>query len=357
MRKERVELAVDIEEAGCVTDCWIFNRLAILKTSEYYESWVASHYPLYVDADHNFFFGETSTIHPAYHDAILERKQVNLFSLRQDNLIEKTKDVLADGYYLVMTIKIPAEVEFFHEILLYGYDDKKECFFAAGIQNRIFQPVIYSYSYIGDSFLEVKRHYKENRYLGMGHSIYYQYPITAMRIKKDYNSEGCPFEAYLKLDDEWHGVCHKTGSLGEMEAQKNSGVIYRGISCLYALKNMLEQEIIGRTFVSSFRGMTNAVKKVCEHQKFVLISMRYLKQKWGIAMDEMAEVCIREYEDCYKVVVRWLNMTLKYEYTRDIRLLQKIVVEIPNLYEKEHNILDVFLHKSIKWNEFNERFI
>ena len=74
MKKERVELKINIAEAGCVTDCWIFTRLAILKTSEYYEDWVASHYPLYADPDSNFFFWETSTILPAQFWSMLSRR-------------------------------------------------------------------------------------------------------------------------------------------------------------------------------------------------------------------------------------------------------------------------------------------
>ena len=357
MKKERVELKINIAEAGCVTDCWIFTRLAILRTSEYYEDWVASHYPLYADPDSNFFFGETSTIHPAYHDAILERRQINLYTMGENEVVEKAKEILAEGYYLVMTVKIPNAVDFYHELLLYGFDDEKECFLTADVQNRLFQPVIYDYSYIRDSFSEVKQHYKENKYMGLGNSVYYQYPLTAMRLKKNYNPEGCPFEAYLKLDDEWNGVCHRKGSLQDMKERNETGIIYRGINCLYALKNMLSREIAGELFPTSFRGLSSAAKKISEHQKFILISMRYLRQKWGAVMNERAEFCIREYENCCRTVEKWSNMVLKYEYTRDIELLQRIVPEIAELYEQEYESLDLFLHKSIEWVEFNQRFI
>lgn len=357
MGKEKVELAINIEEIGCVTECWVFNRLAILKTSKYYEDWVASHYPLYADADLNFFFGETSSLLPDYHDTILERKHINLFTLSQDRIVEKAKEMLADGYYLIMTIKVPVEIESYHEVLLYGFDDEEECFFAIGIHERFFRRITYRYSYIRNSFLDVKQHYRENECMGMGNAIYYQFPITAMRINKNYSPENCPFEAYLKLDDEWHGVCHRKGNLQNIERQNNSELIYRGLSCLYALKNMLDKEIAGETFSDSFRGLSSAVKKVSEHQIFILITMRYLREKWGIVMNELAETCIFEYENCTANVKRWLNIVLKYDQTRHIELLKEIVREIPIIYKDEHDILDLFLHKCINWSEFNEVFI
>ncbi|MCI8694195.1 MAG: hypothetical protein HFH91_16030 [Lachnospiraceae bacterium] len=357
MRKERVELAINIEEAGCVTECWVFNRLAIVRTSKYYEDWIASHYPLYADSDLNFFFGETSSLLPSYHDLILDRKQIHLFTLNQDSIVEKAKEMLADGYYLIMATKIPIEIEFYHEVLLYGFDDVNECFLTVDIQDRLFRPTVYSYSYVRNTFSEVLHHYRENECMGMGNAIYYQFPITAMRINKNYTPENCPFEAYLKLDDEWHGVCHRKSGLQDLERQNNFERIYRGLSCLYALKKLLKREIAGEPFPESFRGVSYAVKKISEHHNFMLISMKYLKNKWGTVMNEMADACICRYENCVIKSKRWMNIVLKYEQTKDIELLNKIVLEIPTTYEEEYDILDIFLHKSINWIEFNEKYI
>ena len=265
--------------------------------------------------------------------------------------------MLADGYYLIMTIKVPVEMESYHEVLLYGFDDEEECFFTIGIQERLFRRITYNYSYIRNSFPEVKRYYRENECMGMGSAIYYQFPITAMGINKNYSPENCPFEAYFKLDDEWHGVCHMKGSLQNMEEQNNSELIYRGLSCLYALKKMLDKEIAGEMFSDSFRGLSSAAKKVSEHQNLILISMRYLREKWGLVMNGMAESCIIEYENCTIKIKRWLNMILKYEQTKTVELLKEIAFEIPIVYRDEYDVLDLFLHKSINWNEFNEVFI
>lgn len=237
---------LDVWNSGCVTECWIFNRLAILRTSEYYADWVASHYPLYADSDYNFFFGETSTLLPGYHDPILERKQINLFLLNSDTVVEKIQETIIDGYYLVMAAKIPTETEFYHEVLVYGYDDERRCFLVVEFRNRLFQLATYAYSYIIESFPMVQQHYRENKYLGLAHSLYYQFPLTALRINMNYNPKGCPFETYLKLDDEWSGTCHTKGTLQQIREQDESRLIYRGINCLYALQDMLMWKMDGK---------------------------------------------------------------------------------------------------------------
>ena len=142
-----------------------------------------------------------------------------------------------------------------------------------------------------------------------------------------------------------------------MERQNNFERIYRGLSCLYALKKLLKREIAGEPFPESFRGVSYAVKKISEHHNFMLISMKYLKNKWGTVMNEMADACICRYENCVIKSKRWMNIVLKYEQTKDIELLNKIVLEIPTTYEEEYDILDIFLHKSINWIEFNEKYI
>ena len=47
----------------------------------------------------------------------------------------------------------------------------------------------------------------------------------------------------------------------------------------------------------------------------------------------------------------------KLKIINELELLQRIVPEIAELYEQEYESLDLFLHKSIEWVEFNQRFI
>ena len=102
--KEILKLPIHIEDIDSVTDCWIYNRLAIIKTSPYYKDWIASHYNLYSDAG-NFHFGEMNMYPPSYHEEILQRKSLKVFHMDSSNIIDTLKDNIKNGYYIIMHIK------------------------------------------------------------------------------------------------------------------------------------------------------------------------------------------------------------------------------------------------------------
>ena len=62
--KEKITLPIHIDDVESVTDCWIYNRLAIIKTSPYYRDWMASHYNL-CSGSGNFHFGEINMYPPS----------------------------------------------------------------------------------------------------------------------------------------------------------------------------------------------------------------------------------------------------------------------------------------------------
>lgn len=357
MEKNIFKLPIHISDVDCVTECWIFNRLAIIKNSPYYEDWIASHYSLYADSDYNFFFGETSTVLPSYHDIILERKQIRLFGLSEENIIEKIKEEIISGRYVVMVIDISGHHNFFHEVLFYGYNDEESNFFVAGLKNRLFQPMEYSYSYIKDTLMHVKNHFIESIYNGMGTSLYYQYPVTSFKLISDYNPENCVFEAYHKLEDELSGVCHRKGKLDSLNDSGEPRIIYRGINCLLALNNMIKMELKHEEFPSGFRGLTQALKKIYEHQTMNLCSMEYILKKWSKAFNDQSVKRVFEYRRCCSIVEKWSALALKYEYTGELRLLETISSEIMDVYRREEECLDEFLHNNIDWSLFNENFI
>ncbi len=191
----------------------------------------------------------------------------------------------------------------------------------------------------------------------MGLSLYYQYPVTAFKIDKHYNTDNCAFEAYHKIEDELSDICYSKYRVNEFDEKKSSSVIYRGINCLYGLEKMIKKEISGEMFSVDFRGMSSATKKLYEHQKMILHSMNYLFNKWEDVMCEHAVQCILDYEECIHTIEKWNFLMMKYECTGEKRLLEKVTAEITYIYEREKQILDKFLHSSIKWEIFNMYFI
>lgn len=99
---EKLELPIEIENIDCVSKCWIYNRMAIIKISPYYRDWIASHYNLIAS---NGFGFEFENVTPTYHEEILMREPVHMFHLTKQNIVDKLKGYLRDGYYVNMMIK------------------------------------------------------------------------------------------------------------------------------------------------------------------------------------------------------------------------------------------------------------
>lgn len=354
--KEKFELPIQIENIDCVSACWIYNRLAIIKTTPYYRDWVASHYNLIASNGYGFNF---EGVAPSYHDTILLRQQVNLFQLTQENIVEKIKSSLKDGYYVVMTIKQYADSDFMHEVLIYGYDDGTEQFTTVGIEKRIFQTMTFSYSYFESTIEYIKKYFETNEGRSMTLSLSFQYPVTLFKINQKFNPENCVFEAYRKVERELYGESYDLHFAGDFAEYKPHpyGYRYKGICCLDILKQMLEVEIRGEEFHQWFNGITRGVKTLVEHRQMMKISLDYILEKWKLAITEDAYTSAKTYGECCTVAVTWLNLCLKYEITKDKKLLERIVAEIPNIYEVEKLCLETFIHKGIDRKRLNEHYI
>lgn len=354
---ERVKLPIHIEDIESVTDCWIYNRLAIIKTSPYYKDWIASHYSLHTSNMYNFHFGDVCIYPPAYHEEILQRRPVKLFDLGKDNIVTILKEFLESGYYVIMHVKQYKEHNYFHEVLFYGFDNSKEAFMCVGLHNRIFQRMFLEYTYMENTIKEIQQHFLIDDHLGMHLALNFQYPVTVAKLNPNFKPHNCVFEAFLKLKQELNGELHEVCGLPDFADYSSASYVYRGISCLYAFKQMLEKEIKGEEFVSGFRGISSAAKKILEHRRMLYCSMDYILENWENAMTDCARTITIEYNKCNLIVEKWLNLCLKYEHTQEKDLLKRIVQEVPEIFSKEKNCLEHFINDGIDWHKFNENYV
>lgn len=355
---DKYELPIETENIPCVTDCWIHNRLMIIKTSEFYIDWIASHYNLFCKlSDYDFNFGETGITDPNYHDDILERRQIKIFKLNKDNIVEKLTRYLLKGYYINIYIKNDEEVEKYHEVVIYGFDNIKKSFSAVRLKNRRFEKYELTYSYLVDTWQDVQKYFYNNYEKGIGLSMVFQHPATLFKLKKTYINDNCTFEAYRKLRREFYG--RELQSLSEYNYLQfyDQRSFYTGIACLNGFESIIAQIISGTNQNITAHNVVRAVKKLSEHRQMLLVTMRYIYDKWGKCMHKKAAHLIHEYEESCKSVERWLILALRYDKTKDISCLKIILGEIPEVYKKEWSILNNFINKTIDWKIFNKEFI
>lgn len=353
-----IELPIQTDDVGCVTDCWIYNRLAIIKTSPFYSDWLASHYNLLSIEHNNIFFGDISLYPPSYHDSILLRKQLLLSQFTKANVIKQIKDHIENGYYVIMTLKQYSNRDFYHEVLIYGFDDNKSVLLTVALDKNKFKKLFLNYNYLESTIENIKDFFfTENFEKGMHLSLYYQYPVTALKLNPNYIPDNCVFEAYLKLQNEHCGDLLEVKTPDGFSEYKSSKLRLKGLSCLDAFKQTLEKKLNGENFEEWFRGIISAANKLREHHLMVLHSMEYIFKKWKVAFDNSAKIYIDQYKYCCKTIEKWVVLCIKFEVTKDARLLRHIIEEIPTIFTKEKEILGKFLYHSFDIKKFNYYYI
>ena len=354
-----VELPINMENVECVTECWTYNRMIILKTSPYYEDWIASHYNLFATKNntynYSFLFGETRAYTPDYYDDILVRKQINYFEQTEDGFVDTLKGMIRGGSYVNIMVKPYPEKEWFHELVLYGYNDNEKLFKGVGLEKHFFQQRDYTYEFFENTLPIMKEHFKDKQRRGVGLSMQFQYPISAFRLREGYSSEGCVFEAFRKIRAELDGERFIRDRLKNVGVYEQTGMIYRGISCLDALSNYINDILDGKT---SQGGLAKCIKKLYEHRRMMIVSMKYLQKKWEKAIhSQIITESITGYEECNLIVEKWVNLSIKYELTGNQELLKKIVEEIPKVFLHEYDSLSRLVNHCVSWDEFNQEFI
>lgn len=349
MINTKMKLPIKISNIECVTECWTFNRMIILNQSPYYKDWIASHYNLYVDRGEFHF--EQMVCTPALYDSILQRKQIRYFELTEAEIINRFKLELNKGYYLNVMTKPFIEKDWYHEVVLYGYDDIEQIFYAVGFDGYGFKEMQYSYQFMIDMLKEVKSFLKvEKRQRGMRLAELFQYPISAFKLREDYNPQGCVFGAFHKIKMELNGKCYGVGkrSLDEWT--------YTGISSLKALEDLLD-EMIEERMVSRTQKVESVLKILCEHRRMMLISMEYVQDKWRKALKKEFFDNVVEYRRSCETVEKWLNMIIKYKLNNCKDILREIHDEISGIYQLEYRCLDNIVKRCIDWDKFNEYYI
>ena len=76
-----MEIRLPIElKTAVITECWTFEKLAVIQSSPLADDWLASHLSLYMDAEFSCYFGDGESYYdPAYYRDILRIEELPLF--------------------------------------------------------------------------------------------------------------------------------------------------------------------------------------------------------------------------------------------------------------------------------------
>lgn len=88
-------------------------------------------------------FGEMNAYRLSTYNEILPCEQIHLFSLTKNKVISILKEHLRKGLYIIASLRYNPEKCSVHEILLFGFDDKKQIFMCLELKGDFLKKQIF----------------------------------------------------------------------------------------------------------------------------------------------------------------------------------------------------------------------
>ena len=351
-----MEIRLPIElNTAVITECWVFEKLAMIQASPFGEEWLSTHLHLYMDPTYSCYFGDGETHYPtSYFWDILAFEEIPLFSLAEDELFSLILRRLREGRYIMVMLYHEGQDggDYFHEALLYGYDDEKEVFFAPQLQSTELVEQALPFDFLRTSLTKLKNYALQVPEDRIRWAKEYQYPVCSIRIRTDYVPNQV-YDALMKFIPEIWG---KTITITELDRNMQlygEKTAYKGLGCLFGLKEALQKQIKGEPLPPEFIGFSRNLKKMWEHRQNLLGTMRYVIDRWNI-QDEIIYTRTRDYAACCDRFEQWIGMVIKAQITGQTDPYIHILKEIPSVYHDEFFILADFYNHCVSWYTENQ---
>ena len=348
-----MEIRLPIElKTAVITECWTFEKRAVIQSAPLADDWLASHLSLYMDAEFSCYFGDGESYYdPAYYRDILRIEELPLFPLSEEETLSLIRQNLREGRYVMVMLHQGIEERDgrndYHEALLYGYDDEKEIFFTPALRMTRLVERELPFDAVHASLVRLKAHMlrvPDDRFFW---SREYQYPLSIIQIREDY----VPNQVYEALKKIVPEVWGKSVAVTELDADMRlygEKTVYKGLGCLYGLREALRRTLNGEPMPPTFLGFARNLKKMLEHRQNLLHTMRYVMDRWNIQNDEI-DWHVQSYASCCERAENWMSMALKAELTGDTSLYACIAEEIPAAYREEYLMLADFYNLCLAW--------
>ena len=201
-------------DASIQTECWSFYRSAVIEAYPALSEWYTQHYNhLFADKDFNLFYGENGCKYNqlSYYEEVLHTEGFPHELIRSEDIIPFIKAKIDENTYVLFEcdfrVLINREQNYTHEILIYGYDDDKQVFFAPIISDKDkWVSRTFSYEKVRAAYAALdcldKKRIREEMYRRA-----YLQPVTLIKINNGYQ----PYYDLCRLLHDithiWENVC------------------------------------------------------------------------------------------------------------------------------------------------------
>ncbi|MBC8542275.1 hypothetical protein [Bianquea renquensis] len=334
-----------------VSECWNVYKMAVIQTHPNVEEWLASkRLDVFLDAENRPLYGEygeNGAMYPlSYFNDILQYHEVSIAS--PDDIVERVEREIDQDHYLVVDLNFTTlmgdtahEAPYIHEILIYGYDEKRKVLYYGGAEEDEL-----AYDVFQENFASVWELYRRDAKRRYWRRMWH-FPVTSLSLRLDYHNDNACFDLLRKIEREW-----KSGTFTETRYTA-TGDIEKQCTChtgIYALLYLRDQLIamLGQSPSEQdrYNGMLT-ILKFCEHRAMLLKSMAWFINRNGfLEREDSAEpmrAAYARYERCVdEMTISRLNY-MKYMETKNSATLQKVIDRLHVQYTLEYGALEQFL--------------
>lgn len=355
------------------SECWTYYKMSIIETHPNAKAWLASHMKLMsTTVPHaKSFYGENMHIHNMhYYGEILIIEEIDpLYLIHNSGFSEKLVAEIDSGNYVVIYCNTPtlddinSDEIFAHEILLYGYDTKRQVFYflpsptyGYDTERKVYYPLQFPNKEpdggqeVLFSTLEIAyRRMMDNWNIdpsSMNSKREIEFTVARMHLRKDYNGCNAVYDAIERIENEMD--CTETvrksyDEFGNLLTEKMSVMGLANIVLLQEvvrdiIKNPVKNDVRGVPLSQNIMPM---FRKFCEMRKLIYISIKYVISALDID-DLSAFVVADKYLECINNMEKMLYMGAKFRITGDTKILLRIDQELDSQREKELSCLSIF---------------
>ena len=322
-------------------ECWTFYKMSIIQTLPEYMNWLSSHMNIfYGEIGEKIYFGIGPHPHDVtYFSDILDIDEIDLYAVKPSNLIKKIKSEIDMDYYYVVFLR--NEEGESHEIFIYGYDDNITSFYTFDlIENGNFVPALIRYDKVEEHYCNDYQYYLHNpeQYYC---KIKFGYVMYRIKTRNKYKHKNYAAEYFEKLYHEVYGTRTDLCYSDDYDQFLPPCSFYTGVTCLIRLNDRIT-ELKGFPESENKIVELNIIRKnlfkLREHRNLIYRSMRWYEKCWGIQDEHILDLH-NNYQKCCVDMDRICIMYLKYLFTRNGMLLEKIQRNIMEQYCNERRIL------------------
>lgn len=318
------------------SQCWTFNRTAIIESESYGDNWSVSKYNIFLDENYNAYFDDLD-IYDYYHGLFLI-KTINLKSI--ESVIDYFKLAIEKRFYISINYDYKllgwnTEYEE-QELLFYGFDDIKKIFYLSkyNFKKNRHESATITYHQLLDIIFNLKNCKLNFENL---QTILTSKYLTLLKPKKQKLDQNITLIRCLqKVKNE---ICYcRSKGIKQVFGDKKQVHKVTGLGCVLEIQKLIDKVISSNEIVPDIR---KSLYKLYEHRLLMIKTLMSLLNSLQILEEESINLyneCTLSMKKCYLLAQKYtldnkykdmvtVSETLKYIFDNEYALLT-------NIYEK-----------------------